>query len=55
MKKYILNDIPEDLHRRLKMMAARKGTSMKEIILEAIHEKLEKEYEELPTDNTDDH
>jgi predicted HicB family RNase H-like nuclease len=34
MKKYPLYDIPEDLHRRLKMMAAKEGTSMKEYILE---------------------
>jgi len=41
MKAYILTEIPEDLHRRIKVLAARKGTTMKQIFLTALREYLE--------------
>jgi len=49
MKNFMLRRIPNDLHVRLKLMAIKKTDlegreiSMRELILEAIQEKLEKE------------
>lgn len=51
MKQFLLRNIPEDLHVRLKIQAAeisaqeKRVVSMNELIIEAIREKLEKEDE----------
>ena len=42
MKDFILKKIPEDLHARLKGMAGFKQTTMRELILRAIQELLDR-------------
>ncbi|MBI5696690.1 MAG: hypothetical protein HZC51_13340 [Nitrospirae bacterium] len=43
MKSYLLRDIPDELSRALKIKAAEKDTSMRELILRYIEEGLKKE------------
>jgi len=51
MKDFILRRIPNDLHTRLKLLAVKRSATegqevtMREIILEAIQDKLERESE----------
>jgi predicted HicB family RNase H-like nuclease len=41
-KVFMMRDFPEDLHTRAKIQAAREKTTMKEIVIRALTEYLEK-------------
>ena len=42
MGEYLLRDIPDDLHKELKIQAVREGITLKELMLRALEEYLKK-------------
>jgi len=43
MAQYLIRDFPDDLHKRAKIRAAEEEITLKELILKALQEYLEKE------------